>query len=135
MEQTIKIQKILKNSNFINTEIEKESNTILLRAARKDRVPGQSKRTIKTGTAFEIPEGFVGLIISSENLTENYPLSIISQIISPANRDEIQLNVVNHSSYPENIEFNQVIGKLILLPTTNILLKTVKKIKKIDSGE
>src|SRR6056297_1534049 len=132
MEKTIKIQRILNKNNFTNAEIEPNTGAIVIRSAWRGRIPGHTRRKVKTGTAFAIPEDCVGMVISHDDLLNHYPLKVIEQTIDHSCRDELQVIVTNYSAYPENLELNQVLGRILIVPKAEIKLKPIPKLKKIS---
>jgi dUTPase len=106
-----------------------------LRSSKKFKIPGHTTMTITTGIAVEIPKGFYGLILDSENLCKTYPLMNRVQVITSENREEISLRIFNYSSYPEQIDYNQVVGNLLLVPIVNVEQKNVPKISKLTENE
>lgn len=132
---TIKIQKINKAPDFKGATLDETSGAILLRSTWKGRIAGQSAAEIGSGLAIEIPAGHHGLITNSENIVGKFPLFVRSTSIDSSYRGEIKLYVINYSPYPEEISFNQVVGKLHILPKPEIELKGVAKLKKVKTGD
>jgi dUTPase len=127
---TLKVQRVRKHKDLSPPEIENETGALLLRSTWRGKIPGHSAAMIKTGVAVEIPKGFYGLIVNPDGLVTGYKLFNRTQTISTEYRNEISLYLVNFSPYPEPVEVNQVIGKLLILPQTEIVKKNVGRISR-----
>ena len=111
-------------------ELNKETNSLRLQSTVKRQVAGQTSMLIGTGLSVHIPEGYYGLVTSTNNLTEKYPLFIRPTVITSDDREEIQVSIVNYTSYPEPISEKLVIAQMILMPVMAIDLTPVSKLSK-----
>ncbi len=130
MEQiTLKVKRINPRVDF--PEVNPLTGEITFQSSLRMRVPGGTKgKDIPTGIAIEIPEGYYGIVMDSDQLRKGYPLHIMGVTLTSENREEIILNVTNYTPYPETIDVKQVIGKMLLYPIQKVQTKNVAKLKK-----
>lgn len=134
--EKMKLKAAILNKRIEEIDINPLTGALSLQSTLRMRIPGGTKgKDIQTGIAIEIPEGYYGLIMDSDQMRARYPLHIMTTTITSEHRGEIILNVTNYTSYPETIELKQVIGKIIFLPIQDVDLKMVKSIKQIKPTE
>jgi len=130
----IKVQRT-KNLKKLN-EIEQEKSTgfLLLKSSTRGTINGQTTKSIPTGYALEIPEGYYGLVIGPSGYINFMGLGIKPAIITASDREEVILTAFNYLYRPETIETGTVVGRVILLPIVEQTIKAVSKIKKVSNS-
>ena len=80
-------------------------------------VPGETK-TVPTGIAVEIPEGFVGLVFARSGLATKKGLAPANKVgvIDSDYRGEILVALHNHSSMPVEVQPGDRIAQLVIVP-------------------
>ena len=79
--------------------------------------PGQSAM-LPTGLAFEIPEGYVGLIFARSSLGTKRGLAPANKVgvIDSDYRGEVKVCLHNHSSQPQVIEPDERVAQMVIVP-------------------
>lgn len=89
-----------------------------------------------TGLAFEVPEGYVGLIFPRSSITKtNLSLSNCVGVIDSGYRGEILLKFRKVSKYSLAYKVGERIGQLIILPYPKINFIEVDKLTDTERGE
>jgi len=79
--------------------------------------PGESVM-LPTGLAFEIPEGYVGLIFARSSLGTKSGLAPANKVgvIDSDYRGEVKVCLHNHSSQPQIIEPEERVAQMVIVP-------------------
>ena len=82
------------------------------------QIPAGETRMIHTGLAFEIPEGFVGLIYARSGLGTKRGLAPANKVgvIDADYRGEVMVSLHNHSSVDQIIEPGERIAQMVIAP-------------------
>ena len=93
----------------------------------------------KTGLAFEIPEGFVGLLFPrSSNCKKELILSNSVGVLDSGYRGEVEFRyriVPNYNMYEENIyEIGDRVGQLLIIPYPEVQFEEVKELSVTERG-
>ena len=80
-------------------------------------LPGESVM-LPTGLAFEIPEGYVGLIFARSSLGTKRGLAPANKVgvIDSDYRGEVKVCLHNHSAQPQVIEPAERVAQLVIVP-------------------
>lgn len=81
-------------------------------------IPPHSTKIIKTGLAFEIPEGFVGLVYARSGLATKRSLAPANKVgvIDSDYRGEIMVALHNHGDEPQTVSSGERIAQFVLTP-------------------
>lgn len=93
--------------------------------------------TYKTGLAFEIPLGYVGLIYPRSSI-RNYQLSLSNcvGVIDSGYRGEIQFTFNKLAGIPsKKYEVGDRIGQMIIMPYPEVLLVEMENLSNTERGE
>ncbi len=73
---------------------------------------------LPTGLAFEIPEGYVGLIFARSSLGSKRGLAPANKVgvIDSDYRGEVKVALHNHSSQPQTVEPGERVAQLAIVP-------------------
>lgn len=79
--------------------------------------PGQTAM-LSTGLAFEIPEGYVGLIFARSSLGSKRGLAPANKVgvIDSDYRGEVKVALHNHSNLPQTVEPDERVAQLAIVP-------------------
>lgn len=92
----------------------------------------------KTGLAFEIPEGYFGMLVPrSSNCKKDLLLTNSCGILDSGFRGEVEFRYkhTNESSYPANgYQINDRVGQIIILPYPQIEFKEVEELSETERG-
>ncbi len=87
--------------------------------------PGETK-FIPTGLAFEIPEGYVGLVYARSGISSKRGLSPANKdgVIDSVYRGEVMNAIHNHGKTPQTIEPGERTAQMVIAPyiTANFIL-------------
>ena len=75
--------------------------------------PGEALK-VKTGIAFEIPEGFVGLMWDKSGIAFNHKLKTLSGVIDSGYRGESLVSLINLGAEPYIIEKGHKIVQMLI---------------------
>lgn len=93
----------------------------------------------KTGLAFEIPEGYVGLLFPrSSNSKKDLLLSNSVGVLDSGYRGEVEFRYkhITPSSYPANgYQVGDRIGQIMILPYPQIEFEEVQELSETERGE
>ena len=81
-------------------------------------IPAGETRMIHTGLAFEIPEGYVGLIYARSSLGTKRGLAPANKVgvIDADYRGEVMVSLHNHSSFDQVVEPGERIAQMVIAP-------------------
>lgn len=90
-----------------------------------------------TGLAFEIPEGYVGLIFPRSSVTnKDLMLKNSVGVIDSGYRGEITFRFAQTEDYPVNIyTIGERIGQMMILPIPTVELEEVEELSTTERGE
>ena len=93
----------------------------------------------KTGLAFEIPDGYVGLLFPrSSNCKKELILSNSVGVLDSGYRGEVEFRyriVPNYNMYEENIyEIGDRVGQLLILPYPEVQFEEVNELSVTERG-
>ncbi len=115
----INIQKIDPNAQLptYGTEFSAGADLHALLDAGLTILPGETK-FVKTGLAFEIPEGYVGLLFARSGLACKQGLALANKVgvIDSDYRGELMVALHNHSSQPCTVANGDRIAQLVIMP-------------------
>ena len=78
--------------------------------------PGENK-TIETGTAIDLPEGYVGLIVSRSGLgSKGIRVRNSVGVIDPEYKSDMKVSLENVSKVPHRFEVGDRIAQLLIVP-------------------
>jgi dUTP pyrophosphatase len=78
-------------------------------------LPGEQKR-VHTGVAFEIPDGYVGLMWDKSGISFNQGLKVMGGVIDSGFRGEFVGSMINLSSVEQKIEKGQKFTQMLIQP-------------------
>src|SRR3989344_2834325 len=93
------------------------------------------RKSIPTGIAIEIPEGYVGLIWDKSGLSHKYGIKSFGGVIDSGYRGEIHSGVMNLSDKFFSFEKGQKIAQLIIQKIENVQFEEVEKLSQSQRGE
>jgi dUTP pyrophosphatase len=99
--------------------------------------PGERK-TIGTGVAVEIPEGYAGLVLPRSGLATRYGLTLINSpgLIDPGYRGEILVAVVNQDpSQPVKVNRGDRIAQLLVVGLPGVEAVLVDELSETERGD
>lgn len=96
--------------------------------AEGDIILEASEQTlIPTGFAWDIPEGFCGIIKPRSGMAVKAGIDVLAGVVDAGYRGEIKVALINHGLNPINIEFGTRIAQLILFKIPHFDLTLVKE--------
>ncbi len=90
--------------------------------------PGE-RVSIRTGVAFAIPQGFVGLIWDKSGLSHKHGLKTFGGVIDAGYRGEVMVGTMNLGSEPYTLAAGHKVAQLLLQEVTSA---TVVEVDELD---
>ncbi len=97
-------------------------------------LPHEQKR-VYTGIAFEIPEGYVGLVWDKSSISFNKSLKIMGGVIDACFRGEFVASMVNLSDQKQVIEKGQKFTQMVIQKFEHCDIVEVDKLSETARGE
>ena len=98
--------------------------------------PGETK-FIGTGIAFEIPEGYVGLVYARSGLACKRGLAPANKVgvIDSDYRGEIKVALLNHGKEPQMLEKGERIAQMVVAPYLSVTYEETDELSDTERGE
>ncbi len=124
----------------IDKEIElpvyaKEHDAALdLRSAEDGVIKAGETRTFKTGLAFQIPKGYVGLVWDRSGLAAKHSIHSMAGVIDAGYRGEVGIVLKNLGSSDFKVEKGMRIAQLVVQPVLNANVVEVEDLEETERG-
>lgn len=96
--------------------------------------PGQAVK-VKSGVAFEIPDGYVGLMWDKSGLSMNHKIKSLGGVIDSGYRGESLLGVINLGTEPYTIEKGHKVVQMLLQKVEHAEITEVETLSETDRGD
>jgi len=96
--------------------------------------PGESVG-IKSGLAFEVPEGFVGLIWDKSGLSIKHNIKTLGGVLDSGYRGELIVGVINLGKEPYTFEKGHKLTQLLIQPVEHAKIEEVEELSESERGE
>lgn len=96
--------------------------------------PGESMG-IKSGLAFEVPEGCVGLLWDKSGLSIKHGIKILGGVLDSGFRGEVVVGVINLGKEPYTFEKGHKLTQLLIQPIINVDIEEVESLSETERGE
>ena len=93
------------------------------------------RKTIETGIALEIPDGYVGLIWPRSGLSVKQGIDVLAGVVDSGYRGEIKVCLLNTSSLPVEIEAGDRIAQILIQPVSQMEMIAVDTLSDTERGE
>ena len=100
-------------------------------------VPPHETVFVPTGLAFQIPEGYVGLVAARSGIACKRDLAPANKVgvIDSDYRGEVMVALHNHGNEPREIERGERIAQLLILPYLAVSFACVDELEETDRGD
>lgn len=119
LECEVKIKRINENAKIPRYGTNHAAGADLYACITEDMIfgPGETK-LVPTGLAFEIPEGYAGLIYARSGLASKKDLAPANKVgvVDSDYRGEVMVALHNHGTIEQKIEANERIAQFIITP-------------------
>lgn len=116
----VKIKKLNENAVLPSYGSEYSAGADLYAVLEKDKIeiPPHETVLIHTGLAFEIPEGYVGLVFARSSLGTKRGLAPANKVgvIDSDYRGEVMVSLHNHSNTLQEIDNGERIAQIVIAP-------------------
>lgn len=130
----VKVKKLSKDAELpeyaLNSDIGFD-----IRANETIVIPVSEQRTIKTGLAMEIPQGYVGLIRDRAGIITKMGVHTAAGTFDPSYRGEVSIVLINCGEQDVEVEKGMRIAQMIIIPVAKAELKEVKELSSTERGE
>jgi len=89
---------------------------------------------IKTGVAFEIPNGYVGLIWDKSGLSHKKGLKVLGGVIDAGYRGEVMVGAINLSQGPMYFEVGDKVAQMLIQKIEHPEIIEVEELVDADRG-
>lgn len=93
------------------------------------------QKTVGTGIAMEIPEGYVGLVRDRAGIVQKMNVHTVAGTFDSGFRGEVSIMLVNMNDKTVEIEKGMRIAQIILLPVARAKIEEVKKLSDTERGK
>lgn len=104
-------------------------------AIEEVNIPAGEQRSIKTGVALEIPEGYVGLVWDKSSVSFNLGLKVMGGVIDSSYRGEFIMNMLNTSQKEVKIEKGRKVAQMIIQKFEDCDIVEVAELSDTARGE
>lgn len=133
-DMAVKVKKLSKDAELpeyaLNSDIGFD-----IRANETIVIPVSEQRTIKTGLAMEIPQGYVGLIRDRAGIITKMGVHTAAGTFDPSYRGEVSIVLINCGEQDVEVEKGMRIAQMIIIPVAKAELKEVKELSSTERGE
>jgi len=105
----------------------------LFSAQEVSLAPGERVQ-IRTGVAFEIPEGYAMFIWDKSGLSHKHGLKTLGGVIDAGYRGEVLVGLINLSDTPYTIEKNHKVAQMVLQKIETVVLEEVETLSESSRG-
>lgn len=104
--------------------------------SNEDKVllPGE-RYCFKTGLAFEIPEGFVGLVWDRSGMALKEGLKTMAGVVDSGYRGEIGIVALNTSDTEIKVEKGDRIAQILIQPVMRAEIEEIEELSESERGE
>lgn len=95
--------------------------------------PGQSVG-IKSGLAFEVPEGYVGLLWDKSGLSIKHGIKILGGVLDSGYRGEVIVGVINLGKEPYTFEKGHKLTQLLIQPVVSAEIEEAETLSESERG-
>lgn len=95
--------------------------------------PG-ARAQVGVGVAFELPEGFVGLIWDKSGLSQKHGLKTLGGVVDAGYRGEVMVGIVNLSSEPYTIEAGHKVAQMLVQRVEAVTFEEVTSLDATSRG-
>ena len=106
-----------------------------LYAANSTVISEHQRKTIETGIALEIPDGYVGLIWPRSGLSVKQGIDVLAGVVDSGYRGEIKVCLYNTSTLPVEIEAGDRIAQILIQPVSQMEMIAVDTLSDTERGE
>jgi len=93
-----------------------------------------TRAVIRTGLAFEIPEGYVGLVWDKSGLAFKNGLTTMSGVLDAGYRGELKLLVFNASDADYEFAAGDKVAQLLIQPVERVAIEGVAELSDTNRG-
>lgn len=97
-------------------------------------VPAGERAEIRTGLAFEIPDGYVGLVWDKSGLAFKQGLTTMSGVLDAGYRGELKLLIFNTTRQDYQFESGDKVCQLLIQPVVRAEIEEVEELSESTRG-
>ena len=106
-----------------------------LRSAEDGVIKAGETRTFKTGLAFQIPKGHVGLVWDRSGLAAKHSIHSMAGVIDAGYRGEVGIVLKNLGTEDFKVERGMRIAQMVIQPVLNAKVIEVDDLEETSRGE
>ena len=125
---TIAIKKLLENAVIPKAMRVGDAGLDLTYIGKNIEIQPQERVLLETGIAMCIPDGYVGIIKDRSGIAYKHGLTTMAGVIDSNYRGEVKVLIHNKSNTVQNINTNERIAQIVIIPTLTIQLLEVNEL-------
>jgi dUTP pyrophosphatase len=90
---------------------------------------------VPTGLAFEIPEGYVGLVWDKSGLSINHGLKTLAGVIDAGYRGEVKVGMVNLGKETHVFKKGEKVAQMLIQKVEQPIIEVVEELSETHRGE
>lgn len=98
-------------------------------------VPSGGRAEVRTGLAFEIPDGFVGLVWDKSGLAFKQGLTTMSGVLDAGYRGELKLLIFNTTDQDYHFAAGDKVCQLLVQPIVRVEIEEAEELLESTRGE
>lgn len=105
-----------------------------LRSVEPGVIPAGRHAVFNTGTSFDIPSGYFGMVCDRSGLAANHGITTLAGIIDSGYLGQVKVVLFNTGDLGYEIKKGDKIAQLVILPVPDIKMVSVRKFRETDRG-
>ncbi len=131
MENKLKIKKL--DENAFLPEYSFDSDVCLdIRSLETVSIESMEQKELRTGLAFEIPQGHVGLVRDRAGIVTKIGCHVVAGTFNSAYREEVTVFMINYGVDAVQIEEGMKIAQILVVPVVKLPVEEVKELSKTE---
>jgi dUTP pyrophosphatase len=98
-------------------------------------IASQSRVSVATGLAFEIPPGHFMKIFDRSGRASSTTTVVLAGVVDQGYRGEVKIVLANYGDFPTTVEPNTAIAQFVVLPVPNINITEVTELTATPRGD
>ena len=98
-------------------------------------IPARGRATVRTGIAFAIPAGYVGLVWDRSGLAAQAGLHHMAGVIDAGYRGEFRVVLLNTTDRDYRVSGGDKIAQLLIQPVAHVEVQEVKELLPSERGQ
>lgn len=130
----LKIKKLHPDAKLPSYAHPYDAGMDLFALADTEILPGQTAK-IRSGLAFEVPDGYVGLCWDKSGVSTNHRIKTLAGVLDSGYRGELLMAVINLSSEPYTFKKGEKVLQMLIQKVEQPDIEEVQELSDTERGE